>query len=474
MKIWKQLLLLILCLALGALCLTACKGNEEPPEQTPPTPPPAPPFESVTVGDFIYYPLEDDTYAVSAAVGSFENGLTIPTEYDGKPVTQIGFVHPTQSGVYYGFQAINDLATVTVPACVKTIVPYAFSDCTALASVQLAQDAQLRTVAAHAFSGCTALGSVSLTGVSEIGNAAFENCVALRSVTLPSSLTTLGTRVFEGCTKLLFVTNLSALSLTDLPENLGLSVRISTDTPFATEITADQNGVELLHCNGTTYLFGYTGDELMLDLSAYPFTAIYPAALSGLPLTSVKLPAVLTTIGERAFAGASLLTKVSFADNATLESIGEAAFEGCLALAEITLPQTLTSIGIRAFASCESLREIALPDGVSTLADSVFISCSSLTTLTLGEHTTLAVISSQAFLGCEALTTLALPATLSEIGDNAFNGCTHLAEVSFALTEGWSTSPATEEALDLTDAERNATYLRDTYVARRFVRVSAD
>lgn len=469
MKIWKQLLLLALCLALGALCLTACKGNEEPPAPTPPTPP-APPFESTTVGDFIYYPLQDGTYAVSAAVGSFENGLTIPAEYNGKPVTQIGFIHPTQSGVYYGFQAIRDLTSVTIPASVKTLVPYAFSDCTALASVQLAQGTQLKTVAAHAFSGCTALASVALEGVSEIGNAAFENCVSLRSVTLPASLTALGTRVFDGCAKLLFVTNLSAVTLTDLPENLGLAVRTSTDTPFTSEITV-QNGVELFTFGGTAYLFAYTGDELALDLSACAFTEIYPAALSGLPLTSVKLPAALTAIGERAFAGASLLTKVTFADGTALQSIGEAAFEGCLSLAEIALPQTLTSIGIRAFASCEALTEIALPDGVSTLADSVFISCSSLTTLTLGEHTTLATISSQAFLGCEALTTLALPATLSAIGDNAFNGCINLAEVSFAVTEGWSTSPATEEALDLTDAARNAAYLRDTYVNRRFTRV---
>jgi hypothetical protein len=53
-------------------------------------------------------------------------------------------------------------------------------------------------------------------------------------------------------------------------------------------------------------------------------------------LTSIELPAGLTSLGERAFYGCSSLTSIELP--ASLTSIGKGAFRGCSSLTLIKLP----------------------------------------------------------------------------------------------------------------------------------------
>ncbi len=66
-------------------------------------------------------------------------------------------------------------------------------------------------------------------------------------------------------------------------------------------------------------------------------------------VTSVTIPASVTSIAYGAFWDRTGLTSVTFADNSTLESIGWFAFAGTQNLKSITLPSSLTSIGSVAF-----------------------------------------------------------------------------------------------------------------------------
>lgn len=77
----------------------------------------------------------------------------------------------------------------------------AFSNCTALASVSI--PASVTSIRDQAFSGCTALASVSIPeSVTIISEGTFRNCSNLTEVSLPNTMNTIESHAFEDCTKL--------------------------------------------------------------------------------------------------------------------------------------------------------------------------------------------------------------------------------------------------------------------------------
>ena len=86
---------------------------------------------------------------------------------------------------------------MTVTSSVASIGPYAFSGCTALAQLSLAEG--LETIGESAFAGCGGLTEVTVPpGVTGIGDRAFSNCAALVRVSVPASVTGLTGSVFVG------------------------------------------------------------------------------------------------------------------------------------------------------------------------------------------------------------------------------------------------------------------------------------
>ena len=92
-------------------------------------------------------------------------------------------------------------------------------------------------------------------------------------------------------------------------------------------------------------------------------------------LTSVSIPASVTSIGANAFYGCTKLASVTFFDNGSLQEIGESAFYGCSALKSIVLPQGTEKIGTSAFASCVSLEKVILPRALNIVRERLFYEC---------------------------------------------------------------------------------------------------
>jgi len=84
--------------------------------------------------------------------------------------------------------------------------------------------------------------------------------------------------------------------------------------------------------------------------------------------------------------------------------IGNLAFEGCSGLTSLNLPAGITSIGYRAFKGCSGLTSLTLPDGITVIGYSAFYGCSGLTSLTLPDGIT--KIGDYAFLICSGLTSI--------------------------------------------------------------------
>ena len=107
--------------------------------------------------------------------------------------------------------------------------------------------------------------------------------------------------------------------------------------------------------------------------------------------------------------------------------IGNLAFEGCSGLTSLNLPAGITSIGYRAFKGCSGLTSLTLPDGITVIGYSAFFISSGLTSLTLPVGIT--KIGTYAFYGCSGLTSLNLPAGITSIGSYAFVNCSGLTSI---------------------------------------------
>ena len=109
------------------------------------------------------------------------------------------------------------------------------------------------------------------------------------------------------------------------------------------------------------------------------------------------------------------------------DKIGDYAFKGCSGLTSLTLPATITTIGKYAFEDCTGLTSLNLPAGITSIGRRAFGGCSGLTSLTLPAGIT--SISDYAFYGCSGLTSLTLPAGITSIGEFAFSYCSGLTSI---------------------------------------------
>lgn len=182
-------------------------------------------------------------------------------------------------------------------------------------------------------------------------------------------------------------------------------------------------------------VLGYTGTATkILIADTYqdrPVTAIGANAFKEKSITSVIIPAGVTSIGDSAFEWCDSLTTVTFAANSQLQSIGYCAFFRCDNLTSVTIPASVTNIDSAAFSSCDGLTSISIPAGVTSIGSSAFSSCDSLTAVTFAPNSQLQRIDSEAFSYC-GLTSVAIPASVTSIGYSAFSGCDSLTTVTFA------------------------------------------
>lgn len=104
--------------------------------------------------------------------------VTIPSRYQGKPVTMIGHAAFFNSAV----------TSVTIPNSVTYIGFSAFSSCTSLKSITL--PSSLSFISGALFLGCSQLTTIHIpVSVTSIGNNAFADCPSLMTVTYSGSKT---------------------------------------------------------------------------------------------------------------------------------------------------------------------------------------------------------------------------------------------------------------------------------------------
>ncbi len=183
----------------------------------------------------------------------------------------------------------------------------AFTDCTRITSLTV--PGTIAQIGLRNFVRMTGLKEIIFQeGVSSISWGAFSDCSALSRVVIPASCTTIDPAAFRGCT--------------------GITFEVAADnTAFSSKDGA------LLSQDGSTLLLA-PGNVAAYTIPVGVTTVAEQAFQNNVALTSVIVPADVTTIEARAFAACTKLAKVDFR-GLPPATIGEEAFGTCQAGAYI-------------------------------------------------------------------------------------------------------------------------------------------
>lgn len=166
--------------------------------------------------------------------------------------------------------------------------------------------------------GPSAKGDVMIpSGVTNIGDGAFDYCMGLMSVTIPNSVTRIGAQAFSRCA------GLKALRIPD----------------------------------GVTSI----GNHAFSDCHA---------------LMGVIIPQGVTSIAEGAFWLCNSLKFVIIPN--TVTNIGDDAFWNCSSLRSAMIPDSVKSIGAKAFWACSKLTSVKIPKSITSIGDEAFGACDNL------------------------------------------------------------------------------------------------
>ena len=256
----------------------------------------------------------------------------------------------------------------------------------------------------------------SVFPVVAIDRAAFRDCSALTSVTIPSTVTAIGEHAFAGCTAL------DSVEISNLDRWCGIDFESESANP----------------CYHAHRLF-LKGMEVTEPVISDSVSAIGSFVFSGCTsIISVNIPSAVTSIGSASFSNCTSLTSITVDDdnpvydsrdscNAIIETASRTLIAGCQ---NSIIPVSVTAIGDWAFYCCTGLTSIYIPNSVSIIGFEAFYRCSSLIGVNIPNS--VKVIGYQAFYGCSSLQGIHIPGSVRGIGDSAFEYCPSLSSMSVA------------------------------------------
>ena len=219
-----------------------------------------------------------------------------------------------------------------------------------------------------------------------------------------------------------------ALFFTLLPVSALAEGSTHTGTNHTSSRSLDENSKDnqgltyTLHADRTATVASYDDstpdgvidipDTVISGGQPYTVTAIGDSAFNPshtiTNVSSVFIPATVTSIGRFAFRCCKFLATVTFAEGSQLKSIGVSAFSGTISahprFTEIQIPDSVETISTNAFHNCQDLESITLPASLKTIGTGAFSYCRNLSKVKL--PASLTTIESSVFDGCSSLETV--------------------------------------------------------------------
>ena len=361
-------------------------------------------------------------------------------------------------------------------ACLLT-TPWAWAQTTTADGLVYTSTAGAITITGYTGAGgaITIPAAISGVPVTAIGASAFGAKTTITGVSIPSSVTSIGTKAFYQCASLSSITvdvsnpayasdgkvlfnktqtTLIQAAPAGVSGNYTIPSSVTSIGTYALYYCAALTGVTIpssvtsiggsgfYECTSLAAITvnasnpAYTSDgKVLFNKAQTTLIQAAPAGVSG----SYTIPSSVTSIGSYAFLKCKALTGVTIPFSVT--SIGSGAFLSCTALTGVTIPSSVTSIGTQAFNGCTALASITVDASNPAYAsDGKVLFNKTQTTLihaapksVLGSYTipsSVTSIESNAFQSCTALTGVTISFGVTSIGSQAFYNCTALASIT--------------------------------------------
>lgn len=247
----------------------------------------------------------------------------------------------------------------------------------------------LTAIGSNAFYRCNYLQEITIpSSVTKIDYSAFEDCVNLKKINLSDGLTTLGKNVFDNCSSLTEIelpstlitigdyafSRCSSLEQILIPENV---------TSVGAYVFYGCPDLAIFHKNNENKRWDkfWNGDNLPVFWN-YIENGQTEDGLKW-ALTSDRSVAVYKYTGEQE--NLIIPEKINGHD---VTRIYDKTFRRNYTLTSIELPDTLTEIGEQAFEHCSYLASVNIPDNLTSIGKEAFYNCSRLKEITIPKSVT--------------------------------------------------------------------------------------
>ena len=204
----------------------------------------------------------------------------------------------------------------------------------------------------------TVVGFEKVTGSMPKG--AFMNCSALKTVKLPTDITKISSSMFQSCKGGLNIENFSDLT------NLTTIDSWAFDSCQNLVITLPDSVTELGH---QAFCSAFKQGGYITINPTSQLTTIGESAFGdcGKLSKSIYIPSTVTSIGKSAFKNYPLSTLENF-ENCQITNLNDNTFDWAK-LTSIKIPASVTTISTKAFLYCEKLSLVYLPKSITSIGD---------------------------------------------------------------------------------------------------------
>lgn len=243
--------------------------------------------------------------------------------YPANSIPEAGFYYYPYTG-----SGKESLKTFTFPAIITAISTNAFRG-TGLVTVTI--PSTITSIGDAAFSACSKLTSIDIpSSVTSIGRYAFSDCIGSNSISVSALLISIGDFAFTNCSGL---------------------INVDAGNP------------------------NYSSQEGVFYDKAKTKLITCPISKTG----SLTIPSSVETIGNTSFYGCSGLISVTIPTS--VKTIEESAFMFCTGLYSVDIPSSVITLGTGAFQLCSGLTSVTIPSSVTSIGAVAFFNCLNLTSI---------------------------------------------------------------------------------------------